>query len=42
MHMEELDEEKLEACDATKNDEESCEQEEDDQPLMKANNYQFC
>ncbi|KAK3558359.1 hypothetical protein QTP86_017231, partial [Hemibagrus guttatus] len=38
---EELDTEQLEACDTTKNDEESCEQEEDEQPLMKANNYQF-
>ncbi|XP_058264247.1 macrophage colony-stimulating factor 1 receptor-like [Hemibagrus wyckioides] len=38
---EELDTEQLKACDTTKNDEESCEQEEDEQPLMKANNYQF-
>ncbi|KAF7702314.1 macrophage colony-stimulating factor 1 receptor isoform X2 [Silurus meridionalis] len=40
LKTEELDEEQLEACDKT--DEESCEQEEDEQPLMKANNYQFC
>ncbi|XP_060742072.1 macrophage colony-stimulating factor 1 receptor-like [Tachysurus vachellii] len=39
---EELDTEQLEACETTKSDEESCEQEEDEQPLMKANNYQFC
>lgn len=38
----ELDTEQLEACDTTKSDEESCEQEEDEHPLMKANNYQFC
>ncbi|MCI4381601.1 hypothetical protein PGIGA_G00253930 [Pangasianodon gigas] len=42
VQTEELDEEQLEACDTTKSDEESCEQEEDEQPLMKANNYQFC
>ncbi|XP_060771184.1 macrophage colony-stimulating factor 1 receptor-like isoform X2 [Neoarius graeffei] len=42
VQTEELDEEQLEACDPTKSDEESCEQEADEQPLMKANNYQFC
>lgn len=42
MQTEEMDEAQLEACDTTKSDEESCEQEEVDQPLMKANNYQFC
>lgn len=41
MQTEELDEEQLEACDTTKSDEESCEQEEDEQ-LLNANNYQFC
>lgn len=40
--MEELDEEQLEACDTTKRDEESCEQVEEEQPLVKPNNYQFC
>lgn len=34
--------EQLEACDPAKASEESCDQEEEEQPLMKANNYQFC
>lgn len=42
MQTEELDEEQLEACNTTKSDEESCEQDEAEQPLIKANNYQFC
>ncbi|KAI4872760.1 hypothetical protein NFI96_027002, partial [Prochilodus magdalenae] len=37
-----LDEQQLEACDPAKDNEESCDQEEEEQPLMKANNYQFC
>uniref|UniRef100_A0A3B1K7Q1 receptor protein-tyrosine kinase n=1 Tax=Astyanax mexicanus TaxID=7994 RepID=A0A3B1K7Q1_ASTMX len=37
-----LDEQQLEACDPEKTNEESCEQEEEEQPLMKPNNYQFC
>ncbi|XP_072524382.1 macrophage colony-stimulating factor 1 receptor [Salminus brasiliensis] len=37
-----LDEQQLEACDPNKANEESCDQEEEEQPLMKANNYQFC
>ncbi|XP_036431546.1 macrophage colony-stimulating factor 1 receptor [Colossoma macropomum] len=37
-----LDEQQLEACDPAKANEESCEQEEEEQPLMNANNYQFC
>ncbi|XP_053498105.1 macrophage colony-stimulating factor 1 receptor isoform X1 [Ictalurus furcatus] len=42
LQTEELDEEQLEACDTTKSDDESCEQVEAEQPLIKANNYQFC
>ncbi|XP_051506477.1 macrophage colony-stimulating factor 1 receptor-like isoform X2 [Myxocyprinus asiaticus] len=42
----EAHEEELETCDPLKHDESlcetSCDQEEEDQPLMKANNYQFC
>ncbi|XP_035392206.1 macrophage colony-stimulating factor 1 receptor [Electrophorus electricus] len=37
-----LDEEQLKSCDTAKTNEESCDQEEEEQPLMKANNYQFC
>uniref|UniRef100_A0A8B9RHP9 receptor protein-tyrosine kinase n=1 Tax=Astyanax mexicanus TaxID=7994 RepID=A0A8B9RHP9_ASTMX len=37
-----LDEQQLEVCDPEKTNEESCEQEEEEQPLMKPNNYQFC
>ncbi|KAK1789301.1 hypothetical protein P4O66_015242, partial [Electrophorus voltai] len=37
-----LDEEQLKSCDPAKTNEESCDQEEEEQPLMKANNYQFC
>ncbi|XP_062857069.1 macrophage colony-stimulating factor 1 receptor-like [Trichomycterus rosablanca] len=41
-HSEVLDEEQLETCDPAKGNEDSCEHEEEEQPLMKANNYQFC
>uniref|UniRef100_A0A672MYJ7 receptor protein-tyrosine kinase n=1 Tax=Sinocyclocheilus grahami TaxID=75366 RepID=A0A672MYJ7_SINGR len=38
--------EQLESCDSVKHEDESfetsCDQEEEDQPLMKPNNYQFC
>ncbi|XP_066522884.1 macrophage colony-stimulating factor 1 receptor-like [Hoplias malabaricus] len=37
-----LEEPQLEVCDPAKTNEESCEQEEEEQPLMKVNNYQFC
>nr|AAT08795.1 colony stimulating factor 1 receptor precursor membrane-bound form [Carassius auratus] len=40
------DDQQLESCDPVKHEEESfetsCDQEEEDQPLMKPNNYQFC
>lgn len=39
-------EQQLESCDSVKHEDESfetsCDQEEEDQPLMKPNNYQFC
>ncbi|XP_076861983.1 macrophage colony-stimulating factor 1 receptor [Brachyhypopomus gauderio] len=42
VQTEALDEQPLKSCDPVKTNEESCDQEEEEQPLMKANNYQFC
>ncbi|KAK9963662.1 hypothetical protein ABG768_006830 [Culter alburnus] len=46
LQSEEHSDEQPESCDPVKHEEEtnetSCDQEEEDQPLMKANNYQFC
>ncbi|XP_043112984.1 macrophage colony-stimulating factor 1 receptor [Puntigrus tetrazona] len=46
LQSDERDDQQRESCDPVKHEEESfetsCDQEEEDQPLMKPNNYQFC